>query len=254
MGGVAMLAFLRRDKVNTTGALIGATVYMAGGVAASRLEHTPIVVAYGHAPVVLFFLRHFLEQPKLRRGLLCGVAAGALAVHLVQVTYLFVLALIAYAMIGTACQWKNYSKPDRRRWVGGMAIALACALALALPQLLFSLAFMGISNREMMTLSDAAGASLDSRALLSLLAPNALHALRGTYHGPASLVEAYLYIGTIPLMAMLALTRAWQDRQCRASLAFFGAMALVACLYMFGTHTPFYCWLYSWHASLSATQ
>lgn len=246
MGGIAMLAFLRRDKVNAAGALIGATVYMAGGVAASRLEHTPIVVAYGYAPVVLLFLRRFLDRPKLRRGVLSGLAAGALATQLVQVSYLFVLILIAYCIAGTACRWKGYGSADRWRWAGGMAIASLCALALALPQLLFSWAFMSISNRAAMALSDAAGASLDPRAFLSLFAPNALHALRGSYDGPASLVEAYLYIGTIPLMAMLALPRAWKDRHSRPSLVFFGFVALFACLYMFGVHTPLYRWLYDW--------
>lgn len=36
MGGIAMLAFLRKCNTNAAGSLIGATVYMAGGVAASR--------------------------------------------------------------------------------------------------------------------------------------------------------------------------------------------------------------------------
>lgn len=36
VGGIAMLAFLRRCNTNAAGSLIGATVYMAGGVAASR--------------------------------------------------------------------------------------------------------------------------------------------------------------------------------------------------------------------------
>ncbi|HUB91780.1 MAG TPA: hypothetical protein VMA74_18820 [Dyella sp.] len=246
MGGIAMLAFLRQDKVNAAGALIGATVYMAGGVAASRLEHTPIVVAYGYAPVVLLFLRHFLARPKLRHAVLLGLAAGALAVHLVQVTYLFVLALIAYCIIGTAQRWRSYSTQDRWRWIGGMVAASVCALALALPQLLFSWAFMSVSNRATMALSDAAGASLDARTFLSLLAPNALHALRGSYDGPASVVEAYLYIGAIPLLAMLALPRAWRARHGRSSLVFFGIVALFACLYMFGVHTPLYRWLYDW--------
>lgn len=246
MGGIAMLAFLRRDKVNAAGALIGATVYMAGGVAASRLEHTPIVIAYGYAPVVLLFLRDFLDRPKLRHAVLLGLTAGALAVHLVQVTYLFVLALIAYCLIGTAQRWRNYSTQDRWRWAGGMVAASVCALALALPQLLFSWAFMSLSNRATMTLSDAAGASLDARAFLSLFAPNALHALRGSYDGPASVVEAYLYIGALPLLAMFTLSRAWRDRHGRSSLVFFSIVALFACLYMFGVHTPLYRGLYDW--------
>jgi len=246
MGGIAMLAWLRRNHANALGALIGATVYMAGGVAASRLEHTPIVVAYGYVPVVLFLLRNFLDHPGLRRGVLFGLASGAMTTQLVQVSYLFVLIFIASATAGTTWRWKSYDKAERWRWAGGMAVALVCALALALPQALFSWAFISLSNRTVMTLSDAAGSSLDGRSFLSLFAPNALHALRGNYDGPASMVEAYLYIGVVPLMTMFALPRAWQDRQCRPPLVFAGMMALFACLYMFGVHTPFYRWLYDW--------
>jgi hypothetical protein len=246
MGGIAMLAWLRRNQANALGALMGATVYMAGGVAASRLEHTPIVIAYGYLPLVLLLLRGLLDRPSLPRGALFGLAAGAMATQLVQVSYLFALTLVAYAIAATAWRWRDYTAADRWRWLGGMTLALPCALALALPQLLFSLAFMGLSNRDVMTLSDAAGASLDGRAFLSLFAPNAWHALRGVYDGPASLVEAYLYIGVIPMLALFALPRAWQERRYRPALAFCGVLALFACLYMFGVHTPFYRWLYAW--------
>jgi hypothetical protein len=246
MGGIAMLAYLRRHHSNTAGSLLGALVYMAGGVAASRLEHTPIVIAYSYAPVALLFLYDFLNAPTLWRGALFGLAAGAMATQLVQVSYLFALVLIVYSVVGTVSRWSGYATQVRRRWIGGMAVASACALALALPQLLFTWAFIGLSNRVTMTLAEAAGASLDARAFLSLLVPNALHTLRGKYDGPASLVEAYLYIGAVPLLSMLALPRAWRTPECRALLGFSAFMALFACLYMLGPYTPFYRLLYYW--------
>lgn len=246
MGGIAVLGTLRRYGVNALGALVGATVYIAGGVAASRLEHTPIVIAYGYAPVALFFLQYFLTQPSFKRGVWLGLSAGAMATHLVQVSYLFALMLIAYGIAETAWRWKRYTVSDRWRWMGGMAAALTCALLLALPQLLFSWAFMSLSNRTAMTLSDAADASLDGRAFLSLFAPNALHALRGNYDGPASLVEAYLYIGALPLIALIALVRVRREHTYRCALMFFGITVLFACFYMCGVHTLLYRWLYAW--------
>lgn len=56
MGGTAMLALLRRSGANAFGALLGATVFMAGGVAASRMEHTPILLAYAYAPLSLIHI------------------------------------------------------------------------------------------------------------------------------------------------------------------------------------------------------
>ncbi|HKU17924.1 MAG TPA: YfhO family protein [Candidatus Saccharimonadales bacterium] len=246
MGGIAMLAFLRRHNANALGALMGAMVYMDGGVAASRLEHTPIILAYSYAPVVLVFLQRFLDLPTWRRGLLFGLAAGVLAVHLVQVAYLFILIFIAYGMFGTARRWTSYGKQDRQRWIAGMSLALVGALTLALPQSLFSWAFLSMSNRAVTPLSASASFSLNGRAFLSLLAPNALHTLQGRYDGSATKVETYLYIGAIPLLTLFALPRAWLNRSCRALLFFSVILASFACLYMLGTNTPFYRRLYAW--------
>lgn len=246
MGGTALLGTLRRIGVNAFGALAGATVFMAGGVAASRLEHTPIVVAYTYAPVVLLALQYFLTDPGIRRGALFGLAAGAMITQLVQVSYLFVLMLIGYFVAGTIWRWRTYVATSRQRWVIGIVVACICALILGLPQLLFSWAFMSLSNRTSMSLADAAGASLGMRAFLSLFMPNALHALRGIYTGPASVVEAYLYVGALPLVSLAFMPRAWCDPQQRRWLLFFIAVAFLACVYMLGVHTFFYPWLYSW--------
>lgn len=69
MGATAVLAMLRRDGANALGALIGASVFIAGGVAAARLEHTSDMLAYAYAPVALLALRHFLIPPA--RGAAC---------------------------------------------------------------------------------------------------------------------------------------------------------------------------------------
>ncbi|WP_331543312.1 hypothetical protein [Luteibacter sp.] len=136
MGGAAMLALLRRYGGNALGWLLGATVFMAGGVAASRLEHTPDVIAYAYVPVVLLALRQFLDEPRGRRGLILGVAAGAMVTQLVQITYLFVLVIVVHAAIGTVRRWAAYDLRRRRGWYAGVAVALAMASAIGLPQLL----------------------------------------------------------------------------------------------------------------------
>jgi hypothetical protein len=246
MGGTAMLGVLRQLGANAFGALIGAVVFMAGGVAASRLEHVPIVLAYAYAPVVLFALRHLLARPGWRRGLLFGMAAGAMTTQLVQLTYLLTLAIATYAVIASATQWGRYDAQARRQWLAGMALALPVALTIGLPQLACSLAFTALSNRAELPLAAAALASLSPRALISLFLPNGLHALRGDYSGPASVVEAYLYIGAVPTLLLGGLGLAWRDPQQRRQLLFFGMLALLATMYMFGVNTPFYAWLYTW--------
>ncbi|MFC5741373.1 YfhO family protein [Dyella tabacisoli] len=246
MGGTAMLAGLRRSGANTFGALIGAVVFMADGVAAARLEHTPIVLAYAYAPVAWLALRHFMSSPNWRSGLWFGLASGALITQLVQLTYLLVLMLVIYAIAATIAHWRRYSAIDRRRWCAGMGIALLVAVALGLPQLLLSWAYISVSNRAVLPLDAATVTSLDSRVFLSLFDPNVWHALRGQYNGPASRAEGYLYLGAVPTLLLMGLGLAWKQPQQRRQLLFFAAVALLACLYMFGVNTPFYGWLYSW--------
>ncbi|RUL64430.1 hypothetical protein EKH79_10395 [Dyella dinghuensis] len=246
MGGTAILGILRRDGINALGALVGATVFMAGGVAASRMEHTPDLIAYAYAPVVLLALRYFLASPTFLRGIVFGLAAGAMATQLVQISYLVALMIATYAVIGTLRHWRSYTTTDRWRWCAGMTAAIVFALALALPQLVFSWAYMSMSNRAVMALRDTSNASLDWRAFLTLVDPNALHALRGNYNGPASVVEAYLFIGVLPLLLMVGIKDAWRDSRHRRQLLFFAAVLSVAGLYMCGINTPFYPWLYNW--------
>ncbi len=246
MGGTTMLALLKRSGANAFGALIGATVFMAGGVAASRMEHTPILLAYAYAPLVLLALRYFLKAPDWRRGLLLGVCAGAMVTQLVQLTYLLALMLVAYAASASVMHWRGYGAAERRRWFGGMLLAMLCALAIGLPQLLFTWAYTTLSNRATLPLAASAVASLDWRALLTFFDPNALHALRGSYSGPADRVEAYLYIGALPTLLLAGVGAAWRQPLQRRQLTFFAVVAALAFLYMLGVNTPFYPWLYAW--------
>ncbi|GAA0901831.1 hypothetical protein GCM10009552_05040 [Rothia nasimurium] len=246
MAGAAMLEVLRRHGANALGALVGATVFMGGGVAASRLEHISIVIAYAYVPVVLLALRYFLSRPGALRGALLGLAAGALVVHLVQATYLFVLMLVAYACVAAIRYWRSYDSQQRMRFLGGGVVALLVAVACGLPQLLFSWAAMGLSNRSMMPLSVAAPGSLDLRSFLFLFYPNAFDGLRNLLDAPIDPVQSFLYIGTLPLLALGFVVRAWHRGRNQRSIACFSVLALAGALYMLGTHTPLYGWLYTW--------
>ncbi|MET0504008.1 MAG: hypothetical protein ABWZ85_01635, partial [Luteibacter sp.] len=153
LGGAAMTGLMRRHGANALGCLIGATVFMAGGVAASRLQHVPIVVAYGYVPVVLLAIRHLLAGPTLGRGVLLGLAAGALVTQLVQVTYLFVLMIGAYAIVAIVRHWPGYDAARRRAACMALGVAAVIAAVIGLPQLIFSWAAMSLSNRNELPLS-----------------------------------------------------------------------------------------------------
>lgn len=246
LGGAAMLDLLRRHGANALGSLVGATVFMAGGVAASRLEHTPCVIAYAYVPLVLLAIRHVLAGPSVWRGCVLGLAAGAMVTQLVQVTYLFVLMIAVYAAVAVVRQWSGDDAARRRKLCMTIAVALVVALVVGLPQMAFSWAAMSLSNRSALPLSLATVGSLDLRTFAFLVDPNAFDGLRDMAHSPVDVVEGYLYIGVVPLLALFALKRAWSDGTRRRTLAFFGVLAGFASVYMLGTHTPLYGWLYAW--------
>lgn len=244
LGGAAMLGLLRRHGANALGCLVGAIVFMAGGVAASRLEHTPIVIAYAYVPVVLLTLRHFLSSPGWGRGVLMGLAAGAMVAQLVQVTYLFVLVALAYGCMALVRQWPAYGRRQRWRFLGGMAAALVVVLALGLPQLLFSWAALQFSNRDVLPLSVASLGSLDLRTFLFFVYPNAFNGLRELLSSPIDPVQSFIYIGVLPALAMLFLARGWRRGGHRRTIVCFVLLAIIATIYMMGTNTPVYGWLY----------
>lgn len=251
MGGTAMLGVLRRHGANPLGMLLGAIVYMAGGVAASRLEHVPIVIAYGYVPVVLLALRRALEQPGMGRGCLLGLAAGAMVTQLTQVTYLFVLVVLAYGVVAVATEGRAMDGRGRIRTVLALGAALVLALLVGLPQLIFSWATLQLSTRSDMALALAAGGSLDLRALLFLVYPNAYGGLSDFIHAPIDPVQSFLYIGAVPMLALAGLVRAWRMPRRRRGIVCFATLALFATVYMLGTRTPVYGWLYSWLPGLN---
>ncbi|UPG94239.1 YfhO family protein [Luteibacter aegosomatissinici] len=251
MGGAAMLGVLRRHGANALGTLLGAIVYMAGGVAASRLEHVPIVIAYAYVPVVLLALRRVLELPGIARGGLLGLAAGAMVTQLTQVTYLFVLVLLGYAAVAVGTAWRVLGGRERKRVALSLGAAVAIALLIGLPQLLFSWATMQLSNRASMALALADGGSLDPRAFLFFLNPNAYGGFTDFTHAVIDPVQSFLYIGVVPTLVLTGLVRAWKTPRRRRGIVCFAVLAGLAMVYMVGTRTPVYAWLYAWLPGLT---
>jgi hypothetical protein len=250
MGGIAMQALLSRiaTRQGTIGPVIGAVVFMAGGVVAGRLQHVPIICAYAYVPVILLALRHFTIRPGSLRGLLLGVCVGAMLTQPAQTTLLLALLITAYAAGLFWSHRKSLAGHSYLHFLIGLALAIVVATAIALPQAAFTWAFLAISNRPGLSLEQSQTLinSLDARSLWTLLSPNALHGLRGNYDGPAGGIESFLYIGAIPALLMLGLGDAWKNPSSRRHLVFFGLAGLLAVLYSFGPNTPFYAWAYRW--------
>lgn len=247
LGAFAMFALLRRLRAAWLGALLGATVFMAGGVASSRMQYTPILIVYCLVPLALVTLVRLLDTPGVGKGLTFGLVGAWILVQPVQLTYFTGLMLCVFAVVAILRRWGGWEPAVRWRLIVSLGLAALVAIGLALPQLLFSYAFVQVSNRPSLPLTDALERALDWRTLLTLFDPNALHSLRGRYDGPADPIETFFYVGALPMLCIaFGARRMWAEPSWRRYLVFFGAAAVVAVIYMVGDHTPIYAWLYEW--------
>lgn len=248
-GGLAFGAFSRKIECSPPASVVGALVFMAGGVAASRIQYVPILIVYCLIPVALLAIRWFVAQPGGRRGLVLGVVAGCMLVQPVQLTYLAGIMLCVYAFMSVARQrqsWRN--RAGAWRLARGVLLAGAACIAIALPQIVMTYAFLQVSNRPQIDLASASALSVPLRSLLTLIAPNALQGLRGSYQGPTDPIETFFYIGALPSLLMLAgVRRSLSNPRHRRYLLFAAGMASGAIMYMLGGNTPVYPWL---HANL----
>ena len=246
VGGLGFAAFLRRLHVSAPASVIAAIVFMDGGVAASRIQYVPILIVYCLIPLALLAIHRFAEQPGWARGAVMGGIAGAMLVQPVQLTYLAGIVLLAYLAALVTRRFSAWSAGDCWRFVGGGLMALGILLAMALPQALFTYAFLTISNRPQLGLEAATELSIGARPLMTLLSPNAMHNLRGAYDGPGDRIETFFYVGAIPgLLLVLGSRAAWRVPLHRRYLASAGALALASIVYMAGSATPVYAWLHA---------
>ncbi|BBK33276.1 hypothetical protein EDC65_4099 [Stella humosa] len=262
-GGLGVLLLGRRLGWRPAAAVVAALVFMFGGVAAARLQHSIMTVSYAHLPWAILLLQLAFTAASGRRRALAalgfGLVAGIMAVGRDQVAFINCLFLI-----GCAAGWM--AAAIRRQGIGALPRRLAELLPallaggalLALPTLLTLDALVG-STRPEIAYRIAGYASLHPASLLTLLAPNAFGALTPDgYWGSGTLpwmglsalgfdwndpTTSHLYIGLLPLAVLLLAFARAPLRLLHAAPAF-AAGLLFALLYVLGAYTPVFLAMY----------
>ncbi|KAF1017657.1 MAG: hypothetical protein GAK31_00925 [Stenotrophomonas maltophilia] len=98
IGGLGALRLARSFGLSAPAQWFFAMVLMFGGVAASRLQHTPMIISYSLLSWLWLGLSRVRRQGRARDILLAGTAGGLCALQLTQVTYFIILASALYAM------------------------------------------------------------------------------------------------------------------------------------------------------------
>ena len=241
LGGWGFLLLCRALRFTPAAAVLAALVYMVGGAASARLQHTPFVLAYAYFPWMLYCCHRFIAFPAYVNAALLGVATGILLTHLVQPTYLFMLFALLYSCTQLVARRRTITRPTLFRLAGGIVIAVAVAGAIAGMQIAATLAMLPLSTRGAFPFHTIVGTSLAPQVLATLIWPNVYQTLHGVYSGTQDITESYLYVGVLPLCFLLGfLPRALADPAHRAEKLFFVVSLVLACAYFLGANTPLY--------------
>ena len=253
IGGLALGVIGWRRGWAPAASVLAAAVFMFGGPAAGRLQHTGIILSYSMLPPALLLMSLALQ----RRSLLLAAAFGGVAAILLlgrnQEALLLCFVLVA-AFIGEVV-----SGSHRGRWLRERRAVLATmglvTTALTVVPLLLTLQFAALSNRPEIQLDKALESSLYPANLASMAVANVMGSLEATnnYWGPnyETLPEVaatdrssnYLFVGSATTIVLLWFGLAGGGLLRRGSRLLTGLLVL-ALLYMLGRYTPLYAWAF----------
>lgn len=248
-GGIAVGIIGWRAGWPLPASALAAVVFMLGGPAAGRLQHTAVILSYASFPIALLFLMITLQRLSYLGALAFGIAATVLVLGRTHQSLLFCFVLAAVVL----AHMMSASQPGRwLRTRAGVLLTMAGAtLALSTIPLLLTIQFAALSNRPDIVISAAHEASLYPANLASMAAANVMGSLETTqgYWGPNydTLPEVgatdrsfnYLFVGatTTVLLLWFGIAGGGLLRQGSRTLA---AILAVSLLYMLGRYTPLY--------------
>jgi hypothetical protein len=249
VGGLAAGALGWRAGWPLPASLLAAAVFMLGGPASGRLQHTGIILSYGLFPLALLLIQLALERRSHWFAAAFGVVAALVVVGRNQCALLicFVLAATLAVEILAAPQRWVYLKSR----LGVLStMALVSVVLLAIP-ILLTIQFAALSNRPEIGIDEALEGSLYPANLASLAVANVLGSLETVipYWGPNSdtlpAVGAtdgsfnYLFVGATTMVIVLwfGIAAGWLWRRDKRLMT--GILA-IAGLFMLGRYTPLY--------------
>jgi hypothetical protein len=233
-GGIALARYARTYSNTRTLPILGALVFIAGGVATSRLEHATQIDSYSLLPLQLLALRAVCLRPTVLRTVLLTLALTAGVLNLNQVVFLSFFAFLPFMGLHL------YESSYRPRAFLALAVAGIVVVLADMPVLSAIKEFLAFSNRATMGVGASVGYSFPAFNLASIFLPG-MYGVLSPQNGlwpPTDPSQDYLYIGIIPVSI------------CLSSLLFLFRMSAITALcwisivlwftFAMGTNTPFY--------------
>lgn len=244
VAGLGALRIARHNHLQELPQLLFAIVIMFGGVAASRLQHTPMIITYCMLPWLWLALSRLRKEHRWVDAVLAGIVGGLCALQLTQVTYFVIVGCLAYAIGAVAL-----AATRRRLLVVKLALVALLACLISAPQWLSTLAYLGQTNRVEMSLDAAAAGALHWQSVVTMLSGGFFSQGRGESWAIGDITTDYLYFGAAPLALWLLWGgQVMRNQPGRARLALLVLVGSV--IFAVGRTTPLFPWLFSWMPGL----
>jgi len=260
MGGLGVVGIVRARHWHPAGAVLAAIIFMLGGSAASRLQHTGMIISYSFFPLALLSLEVALARRQMRYAVLFGILAALMALGRDQVAFLLCGALVGRAFF--MAFESGAARAYLRARLGILALGGGLAIALLIVPSLLTLQFLHASNRPGIPFGVAVAGSLAPVNFMTLFVPDIFGSLNRPYDywGPGyeALAQAdwtdrtinYLFIGTVPILLIVWHGLAAGRLFCRGT-AYFGVLLAGASLYAVGRYTPIFGLAFDWIPGVS---
>ncbi len=248
-GALAMAPLFRRRGWHPAGAVIAAVVFVLGGSASARLQHTGMIFSYGLLPLALWLLEEALARRSYAFGAAFAAVAAVMTVGRDQVAFLGALALLGVVVHEALSAPARLAYLKERLGVLLLMGVIGGAL-LAVPTIL-TMQLLSTSTRPGFGFGVAAMGSLPPSSLATALFGNVFGSLRWTYDywGPdwhtvaggtwTDRATNYLFAGTLPALLLL-----WHGvaggRLLAREFRYFAVLGGLATLYALGRYTPFF--------------
>lgn len=246
IGGLAMVFVGWRARWPVASCVLAATLFMLGGPASGRLQHTGIILSYSAFPLALLFLQLGLERRSYILALGFSVVAASMALGRNQVALLLCALLTAAAVVEILGAQKS-TRYLRERG-GVVAFMIVVGGALLFVPLLLTAQFAILSNRPSEGLAEALRGSLHPANFATVAIPN-IFGTHSVYWGPGAATSAevdltddsenYLFLGAVPILILLwfgvAGRSAW-----RPGRRLMACALVISCIFMLGRYTPLY--------------
>ncbi len=245
-GGIAIASIGWRWRWPVPACVLAAALFMFGGAASGRLQHTGIILSYSLFPLALLLLQLALERRSHTVAVAFAIVAVTMALGRSQVALLLCALLLAAAVAEVLGAQRPASYLCER--LGVLTTMAAGGGALLFVPMLLTLQFADLSNRPAESLDDALNGSLHPANLATLAVPD-IFGTHASYWGPsgATLPEValtddsfnYLFVGAVPVLLLLWLGVAGGSAW-RPGRRLMTGTLIIACLFMLGRYTPFY--------------